>query len=430
MGKDFKSKKKHHKSGDKYHGIKRVSKKPEPLEQFNFGLRYEEYHNILYNINEFAQADFAGEVGGEIKTRVESKLHLNRFLNGVMMFDAVGDRNAHVGMTPARWDRVQDEASKRHSIKREEYYREVKEFIGKILKYYVHKDMILALQIEREYNEIVNGETSAVRFMDWLEAIVKSKLRWSVESQLGSIENLIRGDYNIAKAKSPMSYVTMMKQLIKEYKSLKLSRLIQEQEAYDGRRMEPEMIILKEVQVSAEVNRSNFLLVHIYREIKDFGITKNIRSMWANRERERCLKSNESPFETIDSLLTESIKHFDYMLSEGVNPEPENVYLRINNAVMDPDKTVLKKCFKCVSERGEDKVNHRWYDCVRYNPKCKNYKGDKKNDKKKGVDKDGIAKAIKEYKDPTKLAAAIHALINKEDETSNSDSNESNSSSD
>jgi len=53
-----------------------------------------------------------------------------------------------------------------------------------------------------------------------------------------------------------------------------------------------------------------------------------------------------------------------------------------------------------------------------------------KNDKKKGVDKDGIAKAIKEYKDPTKLTAAIHALINKEDETSNSDSNESNSSSD
>jgi hypothetical protein len=60
---------------------------------------------------------------------------------------------------------------------------------------------------------------------------------------------------------------------------------------------------------------------------------------------------------------------------------------------------------------------------VKYNTKCKNYKGEHK----KGVSEKDIAKAIKEHKDPNKLTAAIHALVNKVDESSsNSDSNESN----
>ena len=113
MGKDFKPKKKYYKSSDKYHGIKKVSKKAEPLQKLNFGLRYDEYHNIIYQINEFAQADFAGEVGSEIKTRVESKLHLNRFLSGGMMYDVIGDRAAHAGMSQSRWDRTQDEAQRK-----------------------------------------------------------------------------------------------------------------------------------------------------------------------------------------------------------------------------------------------------------------------------------------------------------------------------
>ena len=425
MGKEYKSKGKTYKSAARYGGIKRVSKQEEPLQKFNFGLHYDEYQNILYRINEFAQSEFAGEIGSEIKTRTESKLHLHRFLSGGMMYDLVGDRATHVGMSQSRWERAQDEAQKRHSIKREEYYKEVKEFIGKVLKLYVQKDLIITLQGERVFNELVNGETSAVRFMEWLETTIKSKLRWSVDTQLGSIENLIKGDYNIAKAKSPLSYVTMINQFIKEYKSLKLKRLVQEQEAFDNRRMTPEMLMVKEIQVSNEVNRSNFLLINIYREIKENGLTKDIRLMWTNREREKCLKSNESPFETIDNLLTEAVAQFDYMLSENKRPEAEVVHLRISNTIVQ-EKKGFKKCYRCVEERGESKVNHKWYDCIKYNKKCKNYKGEKK-----GVDEKDIAKAIQEHKDPSKLTAAIYALVNKmEESSSNSDSNESNSSSD
>jgi hypothetical protein len=282
---------------------------------------------------------------------------------------------------------------------------------------------MLTLHNEPEYNAMVNTESSAIKFMMWLENVVKSKLRWSVDAQLKSIEDLIQGDYNIAKAKSSLSYVTMINQLIKEYKSLKLKRLVQEQEAFENRRMTPEMLMVKEIQVSNEVNRSHSFLINIYREIKENGLTKDIRSMWINREREKCLKSYEAPFDNIESLLIESVAQFDYMLAENKHPEPESVYLRINNTVVDHEKKGFKKCFKCVAERGEDKVNHKWYDCVRYNTKCKNYKGDKK----KGVDEKDIAKAIKDHKDPSKLTAAIHALISKVDESSsNSDSNESN----
>ena len=420
MGKEFKRKGKAYKP-EKYHGIQKVPKRPEPSSQFSYGLKYEEYHDILYKINEYAQAEFAGEVGGELKTRVESKLHIHRALNDAMLLEAVGARYNYPNLTQARWDRLQDEAQKRHSVKRDEYYKNVKEFIGQVCRKYVHKDMMMTLQNEPEYNALVNNESSAISFMEWLENVIKRKLRWSIDTQLGSIENLIKGDYNIVKAKSPMSYVTMMKQLIKEYKSLKLKRLVEELEAYENRRMAPEMVIVKEIQVSNEVNRSNFLLINIYREIKENGLTKEIRQMWTNKEREKCLKSNECPFDTIESLLTEAISQFDYMLTENKRPEPEEVHIRINNTVVQ-EKKGFKKCYRCVEERGENKVNHKWYDCYRYNTKCKNYKGDKK----KGVDEKDIAKAIQNNKDPKKLAAAINALIKEEETTSNSsDSNES-----
>ena len=169
MGKDIKSKSKTYKSSDRYSGIKRVPKRPEPLQKFNYGLKYDEYQNILYRINEFAQSEFAGEVGAELKTRKESKLHTNRILGGLMMLDMLGDRNNHAAMSQARWDRMQDDAQKRYSIKREDYYKKVKEFIGQVLKLYVHKDLVITLQGEAEFNELVNGESSAIRFMEWLE---------------------------------------------------------------------------------------------------------------------------------------------------------------------------------------------------------------------------------------------------------------------
>ena len=52
---------------------------------------------------------------------------------------------------------------------------------------------------------------------------------------------------------------------------------MQEQEAFENRRMTPEMLMLKEIQVSSEVNKSSFLLINIYREIKEHGLTKEIR---------------------------------------------------------------------------------------------------------------------------------------------------------
>ena len=80
--------------------------------------------------------------------------------------------------------------------------------------------------------------------------------------------------------------------------------------------------------------------------------------MWTNREREKCLKSNEAPFDNIDDLLTEAVAQFDYMLTENKRPEAEVVHLRINNATVQ-EKKGFKKCYKCVEEKGENKVNHK-----------------------------------------------------------------------
>ena len=169
MGKDLKSKKKHYKSAYRYHGIRRVPRRPEPSIQLSYGLKYEEYHDILYKINEYAQAEYAGKVSGELKTRVESKMHTFRVMNAAMLLEAVGERHSYPNITQARWDRLHDEAQKRHNIKREEYYKQVKEFIGQVCRKYVHKDMMLTLQNEPEYNAMVNTESSAIKFMVWLE---------------------------------------------------------------------------------------------------------------------------------------------------------------------------------------------------------------------------------------------------------------------
>ena len=107
MGKDYKLKNKAYKSSDRYNGIKRVSRRPEPIQQFSYGLKYEEYHDFLYKINEYAQAEFAGEVGGEIKTRLERKIHTCRVLNATMLSEIVRERHNFPNITQARWDRLQ-----------------------------------------------------------------------------------------------------------------------------------------------------------------------------------------------------------------------------------------------------------------------------------------------------------------------------------
>ena len=99
-----------------------------------------------------------------------------------------------------------------------------------------------------------------------------------METQLTSIEDLIKEEYTIAKAKSPLSYIAMIKPLVKEYKALKLQISVEEQEALEGRALTPEQLRIRQTQVNNEVNRSKFLLINIYREVKEHGLTKEIRA--------------------------------------------------------------------------------------------------------------------------------------------------------
>ena len=125
-----------------------------------------------------------------------------------------------------------------------------------------------------------------------------------------------------------------------------------------------------DTQVDREVDSNGMYLIKVYKEIKENGITKEIREVWTITERTKQLRQNETPYDSMRAMINAFRETINYMMTSKMHVDRRTIDLDINVTQLEKSQ----KCYKCVEVYDPNRVNHKWYDCF-YNPKSGKYKG-------------------------------------------------------
>ena len=340
------------------------------LTRFGYGMTTDEYHRVMFKLGQWSQAKYPGEIAIEIKIRTASELGLNKFMSNQMVTRNLGDKPPD--MTQAEYNKMVVEAQRNYLKERQEYLKDVKSFIGNMFQDFVTDDLTNAIKGEASYNEAVNQSKNTAQFMDWFEALVFRLLRWDTKNQITEIEELIMGKANIGSYNNNcMTYLATLGMLLEQLKRLKINNLVEDHIRLNNGRKPTNLEVMSfDDKVEREIDGNGMYLTKVYNEIKENGITKQIRDVWIMNERTKQLKQYETPYTSMKAMINAVRETINYMMTNKMFVEKKRIDLSINATQLDKKQ----KCFKCIEGFNPDRVNHTWYDCF-HNPKSINYKG-------------------------------------------------------